>query len=45
VARGKPKEGSRPLTPDELIKTGKDGRIQLIEKREPRRARARRKTR
>jgi hypothetical protein len=32
------------LTPDELIKTGKDGRIRLIEKRKPRRARARRKS-
>jgi hypothetical protein len=45
VARGKPKEGSRPLTPDELIKTGKDGRIRLIEKRKPRQASARRKAR
>jgi hypothetical protein len=45
MARGKPKEGSRPLAPDELIKTGKDGRIRLIEKRKPRQASARRKAR
>ena len=29
MARGKPKAGSRPLTPDQLIKKGKDGRIRL----------------
>jgi hypothetical protein len=45
VARSKPKEASRPVGPDELIKTGKDGRIRLIEKRKPRQASARRKTR
>jgi hypothetical protein len=44
VARSKPKEASRPLTPDELIKTGKDGRMRLIEKRKPREASVRRKT-
>jgi hypothetical protein len=44
IARSKPK---RPLalTPDELIKTGKDGRIRLLEKRKPRRPRAKRKSR
>jgi hypothetical protein len=45
VARSKPKEASPPVSPDELIKTGKDGRIRLIEKRKPRQASARRKTR
>jgi hypothetical protein len=33
------------MTPDDLIKTGKDGRIRLIEKRKPRRLGARRKNR
>jgi len=44
IARSKPK---RPLalTPDELIKTGKDGRIRLLEKRKPRRSSAKRKSR
>jgi hypothetical protein len=36
IARSKPK-APPALTPDELIKTGKDGRIRLIEKRKPRR--------
>jgi len=45
VERSKRKEASRPVSPDELIKTGKDGRIRLIEKRKPRQARAIRKTR
>jgi len=37
IARSKPK-APPALTPDELIKTGKDGRIRLIEKRKPRRS-------
>jgi hypothetical protein len=45
VARGKPKQETRALTPDELIKTGKEGRIRLIEKRKPRRSGAKRKSR
>jgi hypothetical protein len=32
-------------TPDDLIKTGKDGRIRLIEKRKPRRPRVTPKSR
>jgi len=32
-------------TPDDLIKTGRDGRIRLIEKRKPRRPRVARKSR
>jgi hypothetical protein len=44
IARSKPK-ATAPLTPDELIKTGKDGRIRVIEKRKPRRPGARRKSR
>jgi hypothetical protein len=44
IARSKPK-APPALTPDELIKTGKDGRIRLIEKRKPRRPSARRKSR
>jgi len=43
IARSRPKAPAR--TPDELIKTGKDGRIRLIEKRKPRRTSARRKSR
>jgi len=45
VARSKPKTPSRAVTPDELIKTSKDGRIRLIEKRKPRRSGAKRKKR
>jgi hypothetical protein len=37
IARSKPK-APPALTPDEQIKTGKDGRIRLIEKRKPRRS-------
>jgi hypothetical protein len=44
IARSKPK-APPALTPDELIKTGKDGRIRLIEKRKPRRPGASRKSR
>ena len=42
IARSKPKAPPPAQTPDELIKTGKDGRIRLIEKRKPRRTSARR---
>jgi hypothetical protein len=51
VARGGDFDrGSKPkpppaATPDELIKTGKNGRIRLIEKRRPRRPGARQKSR
>jgi hypothetical protein len=45
IARNRPKPPSPALTPDELIKTGKDGRIRVIEKRKPRRPGARRKSR
>jgi hypothetical protein len=44
IARSKPKTPPA-ATPDELIKTGKNGRIRLIEKRRPRRTGARRKSR
>jgi hypothetical protein len=44
IARSKPKPPPA-ATPDELIKTGKNGRIRLIEKRRPRRTGARRKSR
>jgi hypothetical protein len=44
VARSKAKIRSRAFTPDELIKTSKDGRIRLIEKRKPRVSRTRRKS-
>jgi len=44
IARSKPK-APPALTPDELIKTGKDGRIRLIEKRKPRRPRVTPKSR
>jgi hypothetical protein len=37
VARGNPQKPATALKPDELIKTGKDGRIRLLEKRKPRR--------
>jgi len=40
----KPKAPKPVPTPDELIKTGKDGRIRLIEKRQPRRPRVTRKS-
>ena len=45
IARSRPKAPPPAQTPDELIKTGKDGRIRLIEKRKPRRPSARRKSR
>jgi hypothetical protein len=44
IARSKPK-APPALTPDELIKTGKDGRIRLIEQRKPRRPSSKRKSR
>jgi hypothetical protein len=44
IARSKPKAPKPSPTPDELIKTGKDGRIRLIEKRQPRRPRVTRKS-
>jgi len=44
IARSKPNPPPA-ATPDELIKTGKNGRIRLIEKRRPRRPGARRKSR
>jgi hypothetical protein len=44
IARSKPKAPKPAPTPDELIKTGKDGRIRLIEKRQPRRPRVTRKS-
>jgi hypothetical protein len=43
IAHNRPKPPSP--APDELIKTGKDGRIRVIEKRKPRRPGARRKSR
>jgi hypothetical protein len=45
IARNRPKPAPPALAPDELIKTGKDGRIRVIEKRKPRRPGARRKSR
>jgi hypothetical protein len=44
IARSKLK-APPAATPDELIKTGKNGRIRLIEKRRPRRPGSRRKSR
>jgi hypothetical protein len=45
IARSKPKAAPAAPTPDDLIKTGKDGRVRLIEKRRPRRPRVTRKSR
>jgi hypothetical protein len=45
IARNKPKAPMPAPTPDDLIKTGRDGRIRLIEKRRPRRPRVTRKSR
>jgi hypothetical protein len=45
VPRGKPKKALLPPAPDELIKTGKEGRIRLIETRKPRRPIRKRKSR
>jgi hypothetical protein len=45
IVRSKPKAPPPAMTPDDLIKTGKDGRIRLIEKRKPRRPRVARKSR